>query len=292
MTRPGRLVVVATPIGNLGDLSPRAVRALAEAEVIACEDTRRTRQLLSHAGVPAPELVAVHDHNEARQVRTLLRRLERGQRVVLVSDAGTPAISDPGERVVAAAATAGFEVEVVPGPSAALAALVASGLPTGRFCFEGFLPRRGSTRAERMALLDTERRTTILYEAPHRVRATVAELGQALGSDRRIAVARELTKLHEEVWRGTLGEAVEHLAASEPRGEYVLVVEGAPVPAEPEAADVEAALRTRLEAGLDKKAAIAAVASELDVPKRLVYELATSLEPRARPGRRRTPASP
>jgi 16S rRNA (cytidine1402-2'-O)-methyltransferase len=273
----GRLVVVATPIGNLGDLSPRAVRALSEADTIACEDTRRTRQLLTHAGVKTPALLVVNDHNESRQVRTVLGRLAAGQRVALVSDAGMPAVSDPGERMVAAAAAAGFEVEVVPGPSAALAALVASGLPTGRFCFEGFLPRRGSTRGARIALLGSERRTTVIYEAPHRVRQTVAELAAALGPDRRLAVARELTKLHEEVWRGTLAGAVEHLAATEPRGEYALVVEGAPAPDEPGPAEVEQALRAQLEAGADKKSAIAAVADDLSVPKRQVYEIATRL---------------
>src|SRR5438105_9442240 len=177
-TAAGALVIVATPIGNLGDLSPRAVEALSAADAIACEDTRRTRKLLSHAGVRTPTLLTVNDHSESRQVRAILARLDAGQRVAVVTDAGTPGISDPGERLVAAAAAAGIDVEVVPGPSAAVAALVVSGLPTGRFCFEGFLPRKGAARAERLRALVTERRTTVIYEAPHRVRETVAELAE------------------------------------------------------------------------------------------------------------------
>ncbi|MBV8561444.1 MAG: 16S rRNA (cytidine(1402)-2'-O)-methyltransferase [Acidimicrobiia bacterium] len=273
----GALVVVATPIGNLGDLAPRAVEELARADAIACEDTRRTRKLLTHAGVKAPTLITVNDESEARQVRAVVARLERGERVALVTDAGTPGISDPGERLVAAAAAAGVEVEVVPGASAAIAALVVSGLPTGRFTFEGFLPRKGSGRTERIDALRTEQRTTVLYEAPHRVRRTVAELAEALGPLRRVAMVRELTKLHEEVWRGTLAGAVEHLDASEPRGEYVLVLGGAAPAAEPSSDDVTEALRTRLATGTDKKTATAEVAKELRVPKRRVYEIATRL---------------
>ncbi len=271
-------MLVATPIGNLGDLSPRAVQALVEADTIACEDTRRTRQLLSHADVAAGRrLVVVTDHNESSQVRRLLGFLDAGQRVALVTDAGMPSISDPGERLVTAAAAAGHRVEAVPGPSAALAALVVSGLPTARFCFEGFLPRKGRARAERLGELGTERRTVVLFEAPHRVRQTVADLAEALGSARRVAVARELTKAFEEVWRGTLEGAVAHLSAVEPRGEYVLVVAGAPAPEAPSAGTVEDALRARIGAGADKRSAIAAVASELGVPKRQVYEVALRL---------------
>jgi 16S rRNA (cytidine1402-2'-O)-methyltransferase len=272
------LVLVATPIGNLGDLPPRAVRALADADTIACEDTRRTRQLLSHAGVEGGNrLVAVNDHTEASQVRTVLSRLDAGQRVALVTDAGMPAISDPGQRLVAAVVAAGHRVEVVPGPSAALAALVVSGLPTARFCFEGFIPRKGRARTERLGELATERRTIVLFEAPHRVRQTVADLAEVLGPLRRLAVARELTKAFEEVWRGTLEEAVAHLSAAEPRGEYVLVVAGAPAPEAPSVDTVEDALRARMEAGAEKRSAIAAVAAELGVPKRQVYEAALRL---------------
>ncbi|MEX2660169.1 MAG: 16S rRNA (cytidine(1402)-2'-O)-methyltransferase [Acidimicrobiales bacterium] len=271
---PGHLVLVATPIGNLGDLSPRAVEVLAQADVVACEDTRRTGRLLQAAGIRAKGLIAVHDHNEATQVRTVLDRLAAGEVVAVASDAGTPGISDPGERLVRAAAQAGFEVRVVPGPSAAVAALVASGLATGRFVFEGFLPRKGSGRTERLAALAGERRTIVLYEAPHRVARTLADLAGALGGGRRVALARELTKLHEEVWRGTLDGAVERCAEVEPRGEHVVVVEGA---AEPEVAGDEvvlAALADRLEDGATRRDAVAEVAEALGVPKRRVYDLA------------------
>src|SRR5205814_6530739 len=165
------------------------------------EDTRRTRKLLSHAGVRTPTLLTVNDHTEARQVRAILVRLDRGERVAVVTDAGTPGISDPGERLVSAAAAAGIPVEIVPGPSAAVAALVVSGLPTGRFCFEGFLPRKGGGRRERLDALRRERRTSVLYEAPHRVRATVSDLLEACGPDRPVTIARELTKAFAETWR-------------------------------------------------------------------------------------------
>ena len=272
------LILVGTPIGNLGDLSPRAVDALASADTIACEDTRRTRALLSHLGLPAGRrLLAVHDHNEAAEVAKVLARLDEGQRVAVVTDAGMPGISDPGERLVAAAAAAGHSVEVVPGPSAMVAALVVSGLSTSRFCFEGFLPRKGSARAARLREVAADRRTTVIFEAPHRVRSTVADLAAAAGGLRRVAVVRELTKMHEEVWRGTLAGAVDHLSATEPRGEYVLVLDGAPAPAPAREGDVEAALRERLDAGADKRSAVAEVTAALGVPKRTVYDLALRL---------------
>ena len=271
-------MLVGTPIGNLGDMAPRAVEALRTADTIACEDTRRTRALLSHLGLPGGRrLLAVHDHNEAGEVANVLARLDRGEQVVVVTDAGMPGISDPGERLVAAAAAAGHAVEVVPGPSAMIAALVVSGLPTSRFAFEGFLPRKGPVRAQRLAEIAADQRTTVLFEAPHRVRQTVADLAQAAGDLRRVALVRELTKLHEEVWRGTLAAALERLDAKEPRGEYVVVLDGAPPPAPAGEDDVETALRTRLDAGADKKSAIAEVAAELGVPKRVVYDVALSI---------------
>jgi 16S rRNA (cytidine1402-2'-O)-methyltransferase len=274
----GALVLVGTPIGNLGDLSPRAVEALTQADTIACEDTRRTRALLSHLGVPGGRrLMAVHDHNEAATVADVLRRLDKGERVVVVTDAGMPGISDPGERLVAAAAAANHTVEVVPGPSAVLAALVVSGLPTGRFVFEGFLPRKGATRSERLAELAAEPRTVVLFEAPHRIAQTVADVAAVAGGLRRVALVRELTKLHEEVWRGTLAGAVDHLAGHEPRGEYVIVLDGAPPRPPAGEADVEHALRARIDAGITKRDAVAEVASTLGVPKRLVYDVALRL---------------
>ena len=269
-------MVVGTPIGNLGDLSPRAVDALRTADVIACEDTRHTRKLLTHSDIRGPRLVALHEHNEAQQAERVVEWVQAGQRVALVSDAGMPAVSDPGERVIAAVAAAGLVVEVVPGPSAVLAALVVSGLATERFAFEGFLPRKGRERRARLQAVAGDDRTTVLYEAPHRMHATRADLAEVCGGERRIAVARELTKLHEEVWRGTLAAA--EAAVAEPRGEYVLVLEGAsaPAPVPKTDDDIVAALRARLDAGDDRKTAVAAVAKELGVPKRQVYELATS----------------
>ncbi len=269
---------MATPIGNLGDLSPRAVEALRAADVIACEDTRHSRKLFTAAGVSPRRLAAIHEHNEREQAERLVGEAAAGAVVAVVTDAGTPAISDPGERLVDEAVRAGVAVEVVPGPSAAIAALVVSGLPTGRFCFEGFLPRKGRERAERVAALAAEARTTVLFESPHRVAATLAELAGACGPGRRVALARELTKRFEEVWRGTLGEAAGWAGGQVARGEFVVVVEGA-APVVATEADVESALAARLDAGVDAKAAVAEVAAELRVPKRQVYAAAVRRKP-------------
>jgi 16S rRNA (cytidine1402-2'-O)-methyltransferase len=260
-------------------LSPRAVEVLAAADVICCEDTRHTRKLLSHAGITSPRLLSLHEHNETAAAPGLVAMAAGGATVAVVSDAGLPGISDPGERLVRAAATAGVRVEVVPGPSAALAALVVSGLPADRFCFEGFLPRKGGERAARLASIATEPRTVVLFEAPHRVRQTAVDLTEACGGDRPMAIARELTKVYEEVWRGTLAGVVRHLAEREPRGEYVLVVGGAPIAASGPAgpAEIEASLAARLAAGEDRKTAVAAVAVDLGVPKRAVYDVSVRL---------------
>ena|SRR5438105_2090881 len=277
MAPTGSLILVSTPIGNLGDLSPRATDTLARVGVIACEDTRHTRKLLTHAGISGKQLLAVHDHNEAGQVAHVLGLLDRGVDVAVVTDAGTPGISDPGTRLVVAAAAAGARVEVVPGPSALVAALVLSGLPTARFCFEGFLPRKGRERAERLGAIAAERRTTVLYEAPHRLEATLGDLLAACGPLRLVAVARELTKLHEEVWRGTLDGALARARESAPRGEHVLVVAGAggPEPASDE--QVEAAVAAKLAEGVPAKEAVPLVAAELGVPKRRVYDASVRL---------------
>lgn len=270
----GRLAVVATPIGNLDDLSPRALRTLAEADVIVCEDTRRTRALLSSAGVATPAMLAANDHSEASQIEAVLAHLADGELVALVSDAGVPAISDPGERTVAAAAAAGFEVTVVPGPSAGISALAVSGLPTGRYVFEGFLPRRGSARSERLDVLAQEQRTMVLYEAPHRLARTLSDLVVSLGEDRRVAMSRELTKRFEETRRGVLGEALQHLDEHPARGEYVLVVDGCPAPeAVGDQAILEALDRLRAE-GTSTRDAVSEIASSFAVPKRRVYDLA------------------
>jgi 16S rRNA (cytidine1402-2'-O)-methyltransferase len=275
----GALVLVATPIGNMGDLSPRAVEALRAADAICCEDTRRTGRLLAHAGVERTSpLLVVNDHTEAGRIGEVLALLERGQRVAVVTDAGTPGISDPGERLVRAAAAEGYVVEVVPGPSAAVAGLVASGLPAGRFVFEGFLPRKGSGRTQRLAELASERRTIVLYEAPHRLARTLADLSASFGDDRRVAIARELTKLHEEVWRGTIGDAIAWAARQEPRGEFVVVVDGAPAPDDATDDDVRAAVDEALRRGLSPRDAAAVVASALGVAKRRAYAIAIDVQ--------------
>jgi 16S rRNA (cytidine1402-2'-O)-methyltransferase len=277
VTPTGRLVLVGTPIGNLGDLSPRARQAMAEADLLCCEDTRRTRQLLSHAGIGGRRLLSVHGHNEQARLASVLDRLRAGDTVALVSDAGLPAVSDPGARLVAAAVEAGVEVSVVPGPNAALAALVLSGLPTDRFCFEGFLPRRGAERRRRLESLAREGRTTLLHETAPRLATTLRELAESCGAGRRVAVARELTKAHEEVWRGPLGEAADAFAGREVRGELVLVLEGAPAAPGPDDEQVRRAMDLERLAGQSLRDAASSVAAALGVPRRRAYEVGLSL---------------
>ncbi len=274
----GRLAVVATPIGNLGDLGDRARRWLADADVIACEDTRRTRSLLGHLGLTVPTLRRVDDHTEAGEAERIVDLVRDGRQVVLVSDAGTPGISDPGQRVVDAVLDAGLEVEAVPGPSAILAALVASGMRADRFTFEGFLPRKGPGRARRLDEVAAETRTTVLYEAPHRVGALVADLAARCDGRRQVALCRELTKMHEEVWRGALSDAGGHLDARPPRGEYVIVFAGAAPAAPATDAQLVAAIEAELAAGASRRDAVAAVTAGLGVGRRRVYQLALGLD--------------
>ena len=224
----GRLDVVATPIGNLGDLSPRAQEVLAAADLIAAEDTRHTGTLLKAIGISRP-LVSLHAHNESNRVPELLARLAAGDSIALVSDAGTPLLSDPGYELVSEAALAGCEVRAIPGPSAITAALAVAGLPTDRFCFEGFLPARSSERRTRLEAVAADPRTLVFFEAPHRIEECLVDLAAVFGVDRRAAVARELTKAHETTYRGTLAELAEK-AKTEPnfaRGEITIVVQGA-----------------------------------------------------------------
>lgn len=277
MTPAGSLVLVGTPIGNLGDLAPRAVEALAGAGVIAAEDTRRARALLSSAGVSlaGSRLVALHAHNEAEVAARLAEEMAGGTRVAYVTEAGMPGISDPGERLVRAALARGVRVEAVPGPSAALGALVVSGLPTARFVFEGFLPRRGASRAARLAALAAEERTAVVFESPRRLAATLADLAAALGPDRPVAVARELTKVFETVWRGTLGDAAG--GGPEARGEQVIVIGGAPAPTEPSDGELEGALRDELDRGASGRDAAATVAGRFGISRRRAYEVANRL---------------
>ena len=203
----GALVLVATPIGNLGDLSPRAVTTLAESSLILCEDTRHSGKLLSHAGVSGVRLAVCNEHTEIERATEVLALLARGETVTLVTDAGTPGISDPGSRLVRVVLDAGYEVSAVPGPAAFVMALVVSGFDTTRFVFEGFLPRSGRERAARLAAIAAESRTTVMYEAPHRVERTIDDLAAACGGERPVALARELTKMYESVWRGPLDGA-------------------------------------------------------------------------------------
>jgi 16S rRNA (cytidine1402-2'-O)-methyltransferase len=227
-TARGRLSVVATPIGNLGDLSARAREVLAASDTIAAEDTRNTRNLLQHFGIDRP-LVSLHEHNERERAQDLIARMLAGAQVALVSDAGTPAISDPGFLLVRAAAQAGIEVQAIPGPCAAIAALSVAGLPTDRFCFEGFLPASSGARRKRLAELTVETRTLVFYEAPHRIEDTLRACEQAFGAERAAVVAREITKRFETLYRGSLAELLARSAtdADFSRGEIVLIVAGA-----------------------------------------------------------------
>jgi 16S rRNA (cytidine1402-2'-O)-methyltransferase len=270
----GRLVLVGTPIGNLGDLSPRAVEILRDADMIAAEDTRRTRALLTHIGVPAGRrLHAVHAQNEVARAREIAHVVSTGATVAVVTDAGMPSISDPGGRLVRACIREGLDVEVVPGPSAVLSALVLSGLATDRFVFEGFLPRKGGARSERLYAIGREPRTIVVFEAPQRVLATLTDLAEACGPARKVAVARELTKMHEEVWRGTLEGAVRHSGEVAPRGEFVLVIEGRE-PVEVAAGDdvLAEAARQEIREGRSTREAADNIADRYGVSRRRAYD--------------------
>jgi len=274
----GQLWLVSTPIGNLGDLPPRAVATLRACALICCEDTRHSGKLLSHAGVAGVRLAVANEHTEDARTAEVLELLSGGHDVAVLTDAGTPGISDPGARLVRGAIADGYRVSAVPGPAALVMGLVLSGFDTTRFVFEGFLPRSGKDRAHRIAEVASERRTIVLYEAPHRVQRTVTDLLAACGPGRNIALARELTKLHEETWRGTLAEAAVHITDNEPRGEFVVIVEGAP-PAVADASDeaITGALRTALAGGADRRTAIATVTAATGATKRRVYDLALTI---------------
>ena len=269
----GRLVLVATPIGNLGDLSPRASEELAAADLVACEDTRRTGRLLQHAGISGSDLLRLDEHTEERSTAVVVDRIGCGDTVALVSDAGMPGISDPGERVVRRVVEAGHPVVVVPGPSAPVAAVSASGLATDRWCMEGFLPRKGSARSDRLAELAVEERTMVLFESPNRLATTLRDLVGVLGPDRRAVVAREMTKLHEEFVRGTVAELADRFDEP-PKGEVVLVLEGAPPPAEVEDERIQVVLDEARAGGASTRDAADEVARRLGVSRRRAYRLA------------------
>ena len=269
----GTLYLVPTPIGNLGDISPRAKKTLAEADFIAAEDTRVSLKLLNHLELKKP-LVSYYEHNKNESGPRIVKRLLAGESCALVTDAGSPAISDPGEDLVALCAKAGVCVCAIPGPCAAVTALSVSGLPTGRFCFEGFLSTNKKSRREHLDSLKSERRTMIFYEAPHKLQNTLKDLTDAFGPERRISLCRELTKLHEQILRMTLGEALAYYTENDPRGEYVLILEGAAEASE-EALTLEDAVSLALEriaSGASKKDAVREVSRETGFPKNALYD--------------------
>ena len=274
----GMLYLVPTPIGNLGDISPRCAKTLEEADFIAAEDTRVTLKLLNHLGIKK-SLVSYYEHNKAFKGNVILERILAGETCALVSDAGSPAISDPGEELVKQCAEAGITVCAIPGPCAVITALSISGQATGRFCFEGFLSTAKKSRREHLESLVSEQRTMIFYEAPHKLLATLEDMAQVFGSDRPISLCRELTKLHEEVVRTTLGGAIAKYTETPPKGEFVLVLAGAPEVVKEEASATDAAARVAqlMEEGMSRKDAVKQTAKELDLPKNVVYDAALHL---------------
>ena len=281
---PGTLVLAGTPIGDIADAPPRLAEELAGADVVAAEDTRRLRRLTQALGVqPKGRVVSYFEGNEAARTPELVEALLGGSRVLLVTDAGMPSVSDPGYRLVAAAVAKDIRVTAVPGPSAVLTALALSGLPVDRFCFEGFLPRKAGERLSRLREVAGERRTLVYFEAPHRLDDTLAAMAEVFGAERRAAVCRELTKTYEEIKRGPVGELAEW-AAEGVRGEITVVVEGAPEKAEELGADeLVRRVRVREEAGERRKEAIAAVAVEAGVPKREVFDAVVAAKSAQKP---------
>ena len=275
----GMLYLVPTPIGNLGDISQRCRATLESADFIAAEDTRVTLKLLNHLGIKK-SLVSYYEHNKAFKGDQIVERILNGETCALVSDAGSPAISDPGEDLVKQCAAAGIVVCAIPGPCAAITALSISGQSTGRFCFEGFLSTAKKSRRSHLESLKKETRTMIFYEAPHKLLSTLEDLAEAFGEDRGISLCRELTKLHEEVVRTTLGEAIRKYAENPPKGEFVLVVAGAPeeIPEVATESDAAARVAQLMSEGLSRKDAVKQTAKELSLPKNVVYDAALALD--------------
>ncbi|MBG1268290.1 16S rRNA (cytidine(1402)-2'-O)-methyltransferase [Nostoc sp. WHI] len=275
--KPGTLYVVGTPIGNLEDMTFRAVRILQTVDIIAAEDTRHTGKLLQHFQVKTPQ-VSYHEHNRTSRIPELLEHLGNGKAIALVSDAGMPGISDPGYELVKACIDAGIPVVPIPGASAAITALSAAGLPTERFVFEGFLPAKSQQRQKHLESLQTESRTLIFYESPHRLRETLQDLAEVWGSDRQIVLGRELTKLYEEFWRGTIAEAIAHYSQREPQGEYTLVVAGIQL-SQPQLTqeELKAELKQLISQGISRSQASRQLAKVTSLPRRQLYQLALSL---------------
>ena len=276
---PGMLYLVPTPIGNLGDISIRCRQTLEQADFIAAEDTRVSLKLLNHLGIKK-SLVSYYEHNKQQKGNVILDRILAGETCALVSDAGSPAISDPGEDLVKQCAEAGITVCAIPGPCAVITALSISGQSTGRFCFEGFLSTAKKSRREHLESLKTEQRTMVFYEAPHKLLSTLESMAEAFGPDRSISLCRELTKLHEEVIRTTLKDAISLYSQQPPKGEFVLVVAGCTPEEKPEATAQDAAFRVAelMADGLSRKDAVKQTAKELDLPKNVVYDAALNLE--------------
>ncbi len=275
----GMLYLVPTPIGNLGDISVRCRQTLEQADFIAAEDTRVSLKLLNYLGIHKP-LISYFEHNKASKGGVILDRILAGETCALVSDAGSPAISDPGADLVRQCADAGITVCAIPGPCAVITALSISGQDTGRFCFEGFLSTAKKSRREHLESLARERRTMVFYEAPHKLLNTLQDMAAVFGPDRPVSLCRELTKLHEEVVRTTLGQAVTRYTETPPKGEFVLVLAGAPEPAVQAAAPEDAAARVRalMEGGMSRKDAVRQTAQELNLPKNVVYDAALNAD--------------
>ncbi len=277
---PGTLYIVSTPIGNLEDITLRALRVLKEADVIAAEDTRVTRKLTSHYDIHTP-LISYHQHSAGRRAEEILDMLKEGKTVALVSDAGTPGVSDPGHELIAMCIADGVRIEIAPGPVALIAALVVSGMPTAHFSFDGFPPRKEGDRRAFFRSLKHDTRTVLLYESPLRLRGTLESIRHELG-ERRIAVVREITKLHEEVFRGTVSEAIERFAETRPRGEIVIVLHGSSGEEVAEPVEVERTLESRLvelmESGMSERDAVRRCVVELKLPRRQVYAAALKLK--------------
>jgi 16S rRNA (cytidine1402-2'-O)-methyltransferase len=277
-SKPGTLYIVGTPIGNLEDMTFRGVRILQTVDLIAAEDTRHTGRLLQHFQVKTPQ-VSYHEHNRNSRIPELLKHLQSGKAIALVTDAGMPLISDPGYELVKACIEAGIAVVPIPGASAAITALSAAGLPTDRFVFEGFLPTKTQQRREHLESLKIESRTLIFYESPHRLRDTLQDLADTFGSHRQIVLARELTKLYEEFWRGTVEKAIAYYSEKEPQGEYTLVVSGTPVEEvqlSPE--EVKAQLQQLINQGISRSQASRQLAKLTSLKRQELYQLAIDIE--------------
>lgn len=275
--KPGNLYIVGTPIGNLEDMTFRAIRILQTVDIIAAEDTRHTGKLLQHFQINTPQ-ISYHTHNQQSRIPELVNKLLAGKAIALVTDAGMPGISDPGYELVQACIAANITVIPIPGPSAVITALSAAGLPTDRFVFEGFLAAKGQERQQRLAALSTENRTLIFYEAPHRLRQTLQDFAIAFGGDREIVLARELTKIHEEFWRGIIADAIQYYATHEPQGEFTVIIKGAETTQVVLSVDnIKIELQKLLQQGMSRSQASRYLAAEISRSRREIYQLALTI---------------